>query len=66
MIDELARRIHEFGKNPESHRPMVDLAQRWVVERFDARVQAEAMLEIYDFVFGNSHRCPQIAALENF
>lgn len=59
VIDELARRIHEFGKNPESHRPMVDLAQRWVVERFDARVQAEAMLEIYDFVLGTPTDVPR-------
>jgi len=36
------------------HRDKVDRAQRWVFERFDARVQAEAMLEIYDFVLG----CP--------
>jgi glycosyltransferase involved in cell wall biosynthesis len=54
LIDELARHINEYGLNPESHRDTVDRAQRWVFERFDARVQAEAMLEIYDFVLG----CP--------
>jgi|SRR5579871_1404141 len=54
LIEELARRINDFGIDPNSYRAMVDRAQQWVFERFDARVQAEAMLEVYDFVLG----CP--------
>ncbi|MBV9768796.1 MAG: hypothetical protein JOZ32_04425, partial [Bryobacterales bacterium] len=54
VIDELARRINDFGIDAEAYGPMVDRAQRWVIDRFDARVQAEAMLEIYDFVL----ECP--------
>ena len=52
VIDSLARRINDFGTDPESYRPMMNQAQRWVLERFDASVQAEAMLEIYEFVLG--------------
>lgn len=50
VIDELAHRINEFGIDPESLRPMVERARQWVLDRFDARVQAEAMLEIYEFL----------------
>jgi glycosyltransferase involved in cell wall biosynthesis len=50
VIDELARRINEFGVDPKSHRPMIERAREWVLDRFDARVQAEAMLELYEFV----------------
>jgi glycosyltransferase involved in cell wall biosynthesis len=52
LIDELAQRINCFSLRPETHRPIIDRAERWVRERFDARVQAEAMLEIYEFVLG--------------
>jgi glycosyltransferase involved in cell wall biosynthesis len=50
VIDELASRINDFGMNPESYRPMVERAHQWVQARFDARVQAEAMAELYEFV----------------
>jgi glycosyltransferase involved in cell wall biosynthesis len=59
VIDALAQRINAFGMNPESHYPMIDRAQRWVFDRFDARVQAEAMLEIYDFVLGRPTDAPK-------
>jgi glycosyltransferase involved in cell wall biosynthesis len=51
VIDDLARRIDGFGVDPAPYGPMIDRARKWVLERFDARVQAEAMLEIYDFIF---------------
>jgi glycosyltransferase involved in cell wall biosynthesis len=59
LIDELARRIDEFAMNPASHADMVDRAQQWVLDRFDGRVQAEAMLEIYDFVLGDPVDLPK-------
>jgi glycosyltransferase involved in cell wall biosynthesis len=49
-IEDLARRINAFGIDPDSYHPMIEHAREWVRDRFDARVQAEAMLEIYDFV----------------
>jgi glycosyltransferase involved in cell wall biosynthesis len=59
VIDDLAHRIKKFGMNPEAHRPTVDRAQQWVLERFDARVQAQAMLELYDFVLGRPTDAPK-------
>jgi glycosyltransferase involved in cell wall biosynthesis len=58
LIDELAQRINRFGHRPETHRPVIDCAERWVRERFDARVQAEAMFEIYEFVLGRAVDAP--------
>ena len=59
VIDELARRINEFGMDPESYCPMIERAHEWVLDRFDARVQAEAMLELYDFVVNRPVDAPK-------
>jgi glycosyltransferase involved in cell wall biosynthesis len=59
VIDELARQIADFGDHPEFYRPMIDRAHQWVLERFDARVQAEAMVEVYDFVAGRPGDFPR-------
>jgi glycosyltransferase involved in cell wall biosynthesis len=59
IIDELAQRINRFGLRPETHRPIIDRAERWVRERFDARVQTEAMLEIYEFILGRAVDAPK-------
>jgi glycosyltransferase involved in cell wall biosynthesis len=59
VIDELARRIDDFGTSPESYRPMIERAHRWVLERFDARVQAEAMSEVYDLAIGRPTDSPK-------
>jgi glycosyltransferase involved in cell wall biosynthesis len=50
VIDDLARQLELFGLNPETYQYKVDYAQEWVSRRFDGRVQAEAMLEVYDTV----------------
>jgi glycosyltransferase involved in cell wall biosynthesis len=59
VINDLVCRINEFGMNPDSYRSMIDRAQQWVFERFDARVQAESMLEIYEFVFRRPSDVPR-------
>ena len=59
IIDELARRINEFGRNPATCLRMVDRAEQWVYERFDAHVQAEAMLDIYDLVLDRPTDSPR-------
>lgn len=59
IISDLAGRIMSFGLNPESFRPMVDEAEQWVRVRFDAPVQAEAMVEVYDFVLGRPTDSPK-------
>ena len=59
VLNELANRIKDFGNRPESYEPMIDRAYQWVLERFDARVQAEAMCEVYDFVMGRLTDTPR-------
>jgi len=52
VIAQLAHEIEMYGRAPDAYRPMIDRAYRWVVERFDSRVQAEAMIEAYELAFG--------------
>ena len=59
VIETLAREIRQYGEEPSSFQPMIDRAYRWVVERFDARVQSESMLEIYDLVLGRPTDSPK-------
>ena len=59
ILNELADRIRDFGAHPESFGPMIERAYQWILERFDARVQAEAMSEVYDFVAGRLTDSPR-------
>ena len=59
IIDELAQSINEFGLNPATCLRMVDRAEQWVNDRFDAHVQAEAMLDIYDLVLDRPTDSPR-------
>jgi glycosyltransferase involved in cell wall biosynthesis len=59
VISELADRINAFGMDQKSHLPVIEHAHRWVTERFDARVQAESMLEVYDLVLGRPTDAPK-------
>lgn len=52
ILNELARQIDDFRVQPQRYRPMIDRAQQWILDRFDARVQAEAMLEVYELTVG--------------
>lgn len=59
VISDLARRIAEFGASPEAHLPVIDRAQRWVQERFDARVHADAMTAVYEMVLRHPAGAPK-------
>jgi glycosyltransferase involved in cell wall biosynthesis len=59
VLGELARKIDRFGEDPEAHRPVTDRAQRWVRERFDARVHADAMTEVYELVLRHPAGAPK-------
>jgi glycosyltransferase involved in cell wall biosynthesis len=59
VLDELAGRINDFGTRPESYEPMIARAREWVSSRFDGKVQAEAMLEVYDLVTGRPTDSPK-------
>jgi len=52
ILEELAGYINHFGTHPDSYQPMIRHAHKWVTERFDASVQAEAMFEVYDLAMG--------------
>jgi glycosyltransferase involved in cell wall biosynthesis len=59
VIGELAEKIDRFGEDPEAHRTVTDRAQRWVRERFDARVLADAMTEVYELVLRHPAGAPK-------
>jgi glycosyltransferase involved in cell wall biosynthesis len=58
LLDEVARRITDYGNDPKSYRDMIDRAHAWIVNRFDGRVQSESMLEIYELVLGRPTDSP--------
>jgi glycosyltransferase involved in cell wall biosynthesis len=59
VLDEIAGHIDRFGEHPESYRSMVDRAHRWAWERFDQRVQADAMFEVYELAMGRPTDSPK-------
>ena len=59
VIEDLARQVNRFGANPETHQPMIDRAHRWVVERFDSSVHADAMTEVYDLILHHPAGAPK-------
>jgi glycosyltransferase involved in cell wall biosynthesis len=59
VIGELAEKINRFGEAPEAHRPVIDRAERWVRERFDARVHADAMTEVYELILRHPAGAPK-------
>jgi glycosyltransferase involved in cell wall biosynthesis len=59
IIDQLARHINDFGDDPRPFTAMIDRASRWVRERFDRRVQADAMFEAYELVMGRPTDSPK-------
>jgi hypothetical protein len=59
VIGELARKIDRYGEDPEAHVPVIDRAQQWVRERFDARVHADAMTEVYELVLRHPAGAPK-------
>jgi glycosyltransferase involved in cell wall biosynthesis len=59
VLDELAQHINHFGAHPELYQQMTDRAHQWVLERFDASVQAQAMLEVYDLAMGRPTDSPK-------
>jgi glycosyltransferase involved in cell wall biosynthesis len=59
VIGELAEKINRFGEAPEAHRPVIDRAERWVRERFDARVHADAITEVYELILRHPAGAPK-------
>ena len=59
VLDALVREIKRYGEDPDPFQPMVEQAYRWVLERFDSRVQSESMLKIYDLVLGRPTDSPK-------
>ena len=59
VLEELARRINEFGRHPELYANMIETALQWVRQRFAVQVQVDATLEIYDLVTGRPTDSPR-------
>ena len=59
VLDQLARQMDDFGWNKAAYQPMIDRAEQWVRERFDARVQADSMFEVYERVAGRPTDAPK-------
>lgn len=59
VLDEIARRISDYGDNPQAFEDMIEHAHQWVTERFDGRVQSESMTEIYELVLGRPTDSPK-------
>ena len=55
VLDQLAKRISEYGNHPESYRGMIARARKWVQTCFDAQIQAEAMTRVYENVAARGH-----------
>lgn len=53
VLDELARRIADYGERPQNYARMTASAAAWVKARFDAPIQAEALTRVYEEVCGN-------------
>jgi glycosyltransferase involved in cell wall biosynthesis len=50
VLDKLARHIADYGNSPRRYEDMTRRAKEWVRSRFDASIQAEAMMQIYEQV----------------
>lgn len=50
VLDELARRIIQYGEHPKKYLQMANRARAWIAERFDACIQAEAVSNLYEKV----------------
>lgn len=54
VLDEVVRRVSNFGDHPEVYAEMIQRARRWVEVCFDAPLQAEAMTQVYDHICAGS------------
>lgn len=50
VLDEVTRRIAEYGEHPECFQPMVDRARTWVRERFSIPLHVQRMTDVYETV----------------
>ena len=55
ILDKLARRIADYGHDPESCRGRIARARIWVENCFDAQIQAEAMTRVYENIMARGH-----------
>lgn len=54
VLDQLARRIEDYGERPHCYRAMTERARSWVQARFDAPLQAQAVTSAYQRVLKRS------------
>ncbi|HEV2916055.1 MAG TPA: glycosyltransferase family 4 protein [Pyrinomonadaceae bacterium] len=65
VLDELARRIADYGERPQNYAAMTERARDWVRARFDAPVQAEAVTRVYEEVCRSGMRAAQTVFKED-
>jgi glycosyltransferase involved in cell wall biosynthesis len=63
-IQEIARRISDFGERPITRIDSIEHARAWVENSFAASIQAEAMTRVYHDIFAKGH--PSQHALAQF
>jgi glycosyltransferase involved in cell wall biosynthesis len=63
-IQEIARRIADFGERPLTRIDSIERARAWVENSFAASIQAEAMTRVYQDIFGKGR--PSQDALAQF
>jgi len=63
-IQEIAKRISDFGERPVTHIDSIERARAWVDNSFAASIQAEAMTRVYQDIFDREH--PSQDALSRF
>jgi glycosyltransferase involved in cell wall biosynthesis len=56
VLDDLACRIQHFGNHPHQYSEMKVRAFSWIRERFDAPIQANAMINIYEQLSGHNRK----------
>ncbi|HEX8775004.1 MAG TPA: glycosyltransferase family 4 protein [Pyrinomonadaceae bacterium] len=54
VLNELAAKIADYGEHPEQYQEQIKYARTWVQTRFDARIQAEATMQVYKHVCSSS------------
>lgn len=54
LLDEVARRVSNFGDHPEVYAQMIERARTWVGVCFAAPLQAEAMTQVYEHICARS------------
>lgn len=58
ILDDIERKISNYGSHPARYSQMIERARAWVGTCFAAPLQAEAMTRVYEHICGNSTGAP--------